>query len=247
MASGSYAGCSEKPPVTSIRSPAICTAVKNTWTTKPRAAPMTTSVTAVTRRYPAVGWGNPAAILVESSTDRASANAALTGPGIDLELNGGASSTKPVARAVPSSSAASVVAGTERSMTASGPAEQVRKLVEQALGEGDQLGEHPVARDEQRDRHGDHLGHEGQRRFLDLGRRLEQRDQEADQQGGQQHGGRDLRAQHHRLGRDLGDVGVAHCSTPDSFRSSVAVPRKREVPPAWSDARSPVALTSLID
>ena len=31
-----------------------------------------------------------------------------------------------------------------------------------------------------------------------------------DQQGGQQHGGGDLRGHHHRLGRDLGDVGVAH-------------------------------------
>src|SRR3954468_24923377 len=244
MASGSYAGCSEKPPVTSIRSPAICTAVKNTWTTKPRAAPMTTSVSAVTTRYPAVGAGRPAAILVDRSTDRASAKAALTGPGIDFELNGGASSTNPVARAVPSSSAASVVAGTERSMTASGPAEQVRQLVEQALGEADQLGEHPVAGDEQRDRHGDHLGHEGQRRLLDLGRRLEQRDQEPDQEGGRRHGGRTLRGQHHRLGRDLGEVCVAHCSTPDSFRSSVAVPREREVLPAWSDARSPVVLAS---
>ena len=38
----------------------------------------------------------------------------------------------------------------------------------------------------------------------------------------------------------------AHCSTPDSFRSSVAVPRKREVPPAGCDARSPVVLASLI-
>src|SRR4051812_13611367 len=208
--SGSKAGCSEKPPVTSIRSPAVCTAVKNTWTTKPRAAPMTTSVSAVTTRYPAVGAGRPAAILVDRSTDRASAKAALTGPGIDFELNGGASSTNPVARAVPSSSAASVVAGTERSMTASGPAEQVRQLVEQALGEGDQLGKDPVARHQQRDRDGDHLRHEGQRRLLDLGRRLEQRDQEPDEQRGQQHGGRDLRAQEHRLGRDLGDISVRH-------------------------------------
>src|SRR3982751_125488 len=116
-----------------MRSPAIWTAVTSTWTTKPRAAPMTTSVTAVTARKPAVGAGRPAAILVDSSTDNARAKAALTGPGMDFELNGGASSTNPVARAVPSSSAASVVAGTERSMTALGPAEQVRQVGEQAL------------------------------------------------------------------------------------------------------------------
>src|SRR4051794_8954632 len=210
MASGSKAGCSEKPPVTSIRSPAICTAVNSTWTTKPRAAPMTTSVTAVTTRKPAVGSGRPEAIWVDSSTDSARAKAALTGPGMDLELNGGASSTNPVARAVPSSSAASVVAGTERSMAASGPVEQRRQLVEQALGEADQLGQHPVARDQQRDRDRDHLRHEGQRRLLDLGRRLEQRDQEPDQESGQENGGRDLRGQHHRLRGDLRDVGITH-------------------------------------
>ena len=38
------------------------------------------------------------------------------GAGMTRELNGGASSTNPVARAVPSRSAASVTAGTERSI-----------------------------------------------------------------------------------------------------------------------------------
>jgi hypothetical protein len=52
------------------------------------------------------------------------------------------------------------------------------------------------------------------RGFLDLGRRLEQRDQEADQQGGQQDGCGDLRGDHHGLGRDVGDIGVAHYPPP---------------------------------
>src|SRR3954447_18744136 len=204
MASGSKAGCSEKPPVTSIRSPAICTALNSTWTTKPSAAPMTTSVTAATTRNPAVGSGSDVAIWVESNTERASAKAPLTGAGMILELNGGASRTKPVARAVPSRSAASVTAGTERSIAASGPVEQRRQLVEQAVGEADQLGEHPVARHQQCDGDSDHLRHEGEGLLLDLGRRLEQRDQETDQQGGQQDGCGDLRGHEHGLGRDLG-------------------------------------------
>src|SRR3712207_9061216 len=84
----------------------------------------------------------------------------------------------------------------------------------------------------------DDLRHEGQGRFLDLRRRLEQRDEEAHQQGGQQHGGGDLGGDQHRLDGDLGDVGVAHCSTPYSFRSSVAG--------APCDARSHVVFASLI-
>src|SRR3712207_198915 len=124
-------------------SPAICTAVNSTWTTKPRAAPMTTSVTAVTTRNPAVGFGSVGAIVVESSTDRARASAPLTAPGMTRELNGGASRTKPAARAVPRSRAASVTAGTERSI-ALRPVEQRRQLVEQGVGEADQLRQHPV-------------------------------------------------------------------------------------------------------
>src|SRR3954447_14208277 len=175
---------------------------------------MTTSVTAATARNPAVGSGSVGAIWVDSSTDRARANAPLTGAGIVRELNGGAISTKPVARAVPSRSAASVTAGTERSIAASGPVEQRRQLIEQALGEADQLGEHPVARDQQRDRDGDDLRDEGEGLLLDLGRRLEQRDEEADQQSGQQHGSGHLGSDHHGLCRDLGDVCIRHQPLP---------------------------------
>src|SRR5688500_8210962 len=78
-------------------------------------APITTSVTAATTRKPAVTSGIEGAIWVESSSDSAIAKAPLTGAGMLRELNGGASSTKPVARAVPSSNAARVAAGTSRS------------------------------------------------------------------------------------------------------------------------------------
>src|SRR3954470_11079087 len=197
-----------------IRSPAIWTALNSTWTTKPSAAPMTTSVTAATARNPAVGSGSDGAIWVGSNTDRARANVPFPGAGTVRELNGGANSTKPVARAVPSRSAASVTAGTERSIAASGPVEQRRQLIEQALGEADQLGEHPVARDQQRDRDGDDLRDEGEGLLLDLGRCLEQRDEEADQQSGQQHGGGHLGGDHHGLCRDLGDVCIRHQPLP---------------------------------
>src|SRR5215213_7922180 len=183
---------------------------------------MITSVTAATTRNPAVGSGSEGAIRVESSTASARANAPLTGAGMVRELNGGASSTKPVARAVPSRSAASVTAGTERSIAASGPVEQRRQLVEQALGEADQLGEHPVAGDQQRDRDGDDLRDEREGLLLDLRGRLEQRDQEAHEERGQQQGGGDLRGDHHRLRGDLGDVSVAHDGSSLALVASVS-------------------------
>src|SRR3954451_21751890 len=209
MASGSYAGCSENPPVTSMMSPAICTAVNSTWTMKPRAAPIRASVSAVTIRKPAVIAGRSPLMCGKTTTARAMANAPLTAAGMPAELNGGARMTNPLARTVATSSAAMVTEGTWRSTPASALAEQPRQHVEQLVGEGDELREHPVAGHQQRDRARDHLRHEGQRLFLDLGRRLEQRDHEADQQGGQQDRGGDLGADQHRVGGDLGDVGVA--------------------------------------
>src|SRR3954471_8432063 len=116
MASGSYAGCSEKPPVTSMMSPAICTAVNSTCTMKPRPAPIATSVTAPTMMKPGDGAvGSPVVTLSSSATASASASAPFTAAGMALELNGGASSTKPAARAVARSSPTRVTAGTERS------------------------------------------------------------------------------------------------------------------------------------
>src|SRR3954451_21760551 len=210
MASGSYAGDSEKPPVTSRMSPASCTAVNSTCTTKPSPAPMATSVTAVTTRKPGVGSGSPGVIRCSTATASASASAPFTGAGMPRELNGGASSTKPAARQVASSNPARVTAGTERSIAASGPRQQARQHVEQRLGEGHHLVEDPVAGDQQRDRHGDHLRNEGEGLLLDLGGRLEQRDQEPDQQRRQQDGGGDPRRHRHGLDGELGDVGVAH-------------------------------------
>src|SRR3954451_9710112 len=193
-----------------MMSPASCTAVNSTWTMNPSAAPMIASVTAVTIRKPAVIDGSVPEMCGKTTSDRARASAPLTALGMPLELNGGASAMNPVARTVASSSAASVAEGTCRSTAASALAEQPRQRLEQLVGEGDQLREHPVAGHQQRDRDRDHLRHEGQRLFLDLGRRLEQRDHEPDQQGGEQDRGGDLGADQHRLGGDLGDVGVGH-------------------------------------
>src|SRR3954470_657607 len=137
-----------------MRSPAICTAVKNTWTMKPSPAPIATSVSAETMRNPGVIAGRFAVTLCSRATERASASAPFTVAGMPRELKGGASITKPAARQVPGSRPAWVTAGTESS-TGLRPAEQRRQHVEQRLGEADQLGQHPVARHQQRDRDGD--------------------------------------------------------------------------------------------
>src|SRR6195952_3009078 len=137
-----------------MMSPAICTALNSSWTTKPSAAPMTSSVTADTSRNPGVTAGSVAARCAETATESARANAALTGTAMLFELNGGAISTNPVARVVPRSRATRVASETCRFMPASGPAEEPRQLGEQALREGDHLVEHPVARDQERDRDG---------------------------------------------------------------------------------------------
>src|SRR3954465_8477916 len=146
---------------------------------KPRAAPIATSLSVPTIRKLVDSGGMPEAIRLRTTTARASASAALTGDGMALLLNGGAKRTKPVPRAVPSSSAASVAEATCSCMPASDPAQQVRQHLEQLMGEADQLRQHPVPGDQQRDRDRDHLGHERERGFLDLGGRLEQRDEEA--------------------------------------------------------------------
>src|SRR5689334_13409813 len=121
-------------------SPAICTAVKNSCTMKPSAAPIATSLMAATTRKPADSWGSPGAIRPDTTTARASAMAPFTGIGMPLLLNGGANITNPVPRAVASSSAASVADATCRCIGASDPAQQVRQHVEQLVREVDQLG-----------------------------------------------------------------------------------------------------------
>src|SRR4051795_10672414 len=143
-----------------MMSPASWTAVNSTWTTKPSAAPMTASVTAVTIRKPAVIAGSVPEMCGKTTSERARARAPLTAFGMLLLLNGGASAMKPVARTVASSSAARVAEGTCRSTAASALAEQPRQRPEQLVGEGDQLREHPVAGHQQRDGHRDHLRHE---------------------------------------------------------------------------------------
>src|SRR5436305_14810051 len=148
-------------------SPATCTAVNSSCTMNPSAAPIATSVIAVVTRKPADSCaGSVGASRPKTVTASASANAPLTGEGMALELNGGASSTKPAPRAVASRRAARVAASTCRCTPASGAAEQVRQHREQLVGEGDQLVEHPVPGHQQGDGHRDHLRHEGERLLL---------------------------------------------------------------------------------
>src|SRR5690554_2975539 len=56
----------------------------------------------------------------------------------------------------------------------SAAAQQGRKLLEELLGEGHDLGDHPMPADPQGERDSDGLRHEGERHLLDLGDRLQQ-------------------------------------------------------------------------
>src|SRR4051794_32442517 len=197
-----------------MMSPAICTAVNSTWTMKPSAAPTSASVIAVTIRKPAVIAGRSPLMCGNTTTASAMASAPLTAAGMPGELNGGARITNPLARTVASSSAARVAEGTWRSTAASALAEQPRQLVEQLVGEGDQLREHPVAGHQQRDRDRDHLRHEGHCLSLNLGRRLEERDREPAQQGRDHDQYTHVRGFKNRLGRFLGYVDVGHDYAP---------------------------------
>jgi hypothetical protein len=61
----------------------------------------------------------------------------------------------------------------------------------EALHEVGQHCDHPRAGDDQSDEDDNQLGHEGQRRFVDLRRGLEDRDQQAGGQRGDEQRGRD--------------------------------------------------------
>src|SRR5690554_3869472 len=115
---------------------------------------------------------------------------ALMRAGNALYENGGAMKMNAVMR-TPASMTASIhpiEKASSISRCPSSAAEQGGQLVEQLLGEGDDLGDHPVPADPQGECDGDRLRHEGERHLLYLGDRLEQGDTEADQQCGDQDG-----------------------------------------------------------
>jgi hypothetical protein len=95
-----------------------------------------------------------------------------------FDENGGAITMKAIMR-TPASITASIHSKS-RSMRTSAAVQQAGDAREQVVREGHHFGDHPVARDEKGDRDGRELGHEGERDFLDLRDRLQQRDGEAD-------------------------------------------------------------------
>src|SRR3954447_14045487 len=82
-------------------------------------------------------------------------------------------------------------------------APQVRRPV------GDRV-EHPRTGDDQHDHEGDDLRDEGERLLLDLGDGLEDRDQQADDQGGQEHRHGDLDGDGHHVDHQAGDGILGH-------------------------------------
>jgi hypothetical protein len=80
----------------------------------------------------------------------------------------------------------------------------------QRLGEADDLGEHPVAGDDDHQRHARQLRHERQRLLLDLRRRLDQADEQADRERHAEHGRRELRREQDRLHCDVDYRSFVH-------------------------------------
>jgi len=81
-----------------------------------------------------------------------------------------------------------------------------------------------VGHERQGDQHGDEdredLGHEDQRHFLDLGERLEQRDDDADHQPDQHQGARHQDERDDRVARHVENFRTGHGSAPTIVRSA---------------------------
>src|SRR4051812_8342906 len=106
--------------------------------------------------------------VTNSASAMASPRRTLTG--IEPELNGGHTKIHAVDRVIASRKAesrpVSIVRCTGRVVPVLASAEHARQVVEQALGELHELGEHPVAAGEDHEADGQELRHEGERRLL---------------------------------------------------------------------------------
>src|SRR5262245_52909009 len=76
------------------------------------------------------------------------------------------------------------------------------------------IGRHGFAgegqRDQENEKYGDNLGHEYQRHFLDLGERLDEADDHANDERRQHGGGGDLDQKHDRVARKIESFGSGH-------------------------------------
>src|SRR3954462_1215659 len=99
--------------------------------------------------------------------------------GTPAPLNGGATCNHAVARTMASRKAESQATSRER---CNGSGQQAGHAGPEILRVVDHLGEHPVPADQDGDPDGDELGHEGERRLLQLGGRLHEADEHTHQQ-----------------------------------------------------------------
>src|SRR5690554_5110667 len=153
--------------------PADCTAVKTKRTMKPRARPITASMSIAPTMSKALPDSSAPGSICEAACTRGAdtsamprARAALTGPGNELRLNGG-DTTRNAARRMPDSMVDSNIPSSNESSTSRH--QQRWQLLKQLVGEGHNLLHHPVARDKQRNTHAKRLGNKGQRDLLNLG------------------------------------------------------------------------------
>src|SRR3954468_3642205 len=212
VCSGSYAVESEKPPKRSSSAPAASTAANSIRVAKPSAAPISTcsSTAPITETVSRAGG------CCRTTGNTASPNPTLTTTftacGTPPVAIGGATTDQARIRVLASRSATRDTASKETCTAPS--AQQLRDRVVQVLGEADQGRHHPVAADQQREPDRDGLRHERERELLDLRRRLEQRDGEADDQRGHEHRRGQLGRDEQRLDGDVDDRGVVHGPIP---------------------------------
>src|SRR3954447_2882304 len=207
--SGSSAIEELKPPTRSTRSPAACTADTATMTRYPSASPVASWSRSWTTRSAEVSAGACASSPGVSGSASAIARLTRAWPGMPRVLNGGVMRTNAAVRVTARRKAAAIWPPTAscRPVTTS-CLEQRRDDREEVVREALQRPQGPGAGEDEDEGRGEELGQERQRRFLNLRRRLHDRQEQADDERGDEHRPGDLDRGHHCHADDLDDLVV---------------------------------------
>src|SRR3954447_11020191 len=175
---GSNTAAREKPANRSTSAPAAAIDCTSTSVSMPYETPMMTCVTSAPRKLLVLSnsWGSLMCGAAASAS--VAASPAFTMVGIMRVLNGGA--TKSHAAARTSASAKAVIASGSNATFIASRLQEMRNHREEVVGEADPLRQHPVAGDDDHERDARELRDERQRLFLELGRRLQYANEQAD-------------------------------------------------------------------
>src|SRR5689334_13020245 len=187
----------------SMSEPAPWIAANSSVVTKPRPRPTSTWVISAPMNPP-VSSGMCAFATLGAAAS-AAATPIFTRPGMPFVLNGGDANTHAVARTNPSTNAVTatgLIWNVMKRARSRLRVDELGDLVEEAVGEGDHLVQHPVPRDDEDDRNARELGHERQRDLLNLRRGLDQRDEQTESHGDEQDRRGELDADRDRFERD---------------------------------------------